>query len=159
MKSSIFSPCLIFTTDPLSTYKTSCKKVNKWTSACICCMRTGRKMKQSVIAKRKYIPNTQEAGVWGCKLKPCSCNMHRHREQPNQFPGKWICCNNVSEMTNFHTEMRKRKLTSAGVGSSLSLPRKSADSHTGPTTSKVATCASAAGGETSSMCCMKCDHA
>jgi hypothetical protein len=43
--------------------------------------------------------------------------------------------------------------TSSGVGSSLSFPRKSADSQTGPTISKVATSAPGEGGETSSICC------
>ena len=43
--------------------------------------------------------------------------------------------------------------TFSGVGSSLSLPRKSADSQTGPTISKVATFASGEGGETNSICC------
>lgn len=43
--------------------------------------------------------------------------------------------------------------TLAGVGSSLFFPKKSADSHTGPTTSKVETSALAGWGETSSMCC------
>jgi len=42
--------------------------------------------------------------------------------------------------------------TLAGVGSSLSFPRKSADSQTGPTTSKVETSALGDAGETSSMC-------
>lgn len=45
--------------------------------------------------------------------------------------------------------------TLAGVGSSLSFPRKSADSHTGPTTSKDEISASGEAGETSSMCCNK----
>jgi hypothetical protein len=45
------------------------------------------------------------------------------------------------------------KKTSSGVGSSLSFPRKSADSQTGPTISKVATSAPGEGGETSSICC------
>ena len=44
-------------------------------------------------------------------------------------------------------------MTSSGVGSSLSFPRKSADSQTGPTISKVATSAPGEGGETSSICC------
>jgi hypothetical protein len=43
--------------------------------------------------------------------------------------------------------------TLAGVGSFLSIPRKSADSQTGPTTSKVEISASGGVGETSSMCC------
>ena len=43
--------------------------------------------------------------------------------------------------------------TLAGVGSSLSFPRKSADSQTGPTTSKVEVSASGGAGETNSMCC------
>lgn len=41
----------------------------------------------------------------------------------------------------------------AGVGRSRSLPKKSADSHTGPTTSNVEFFVSGGGGETSSMCC------
>ena len=43
--------------------------------------------------------------------------------------------------------------TFSGVGSTLSFPKKSADSQTGPTTSKVETSASCGGGETSSICC------
>lgn len=45
--------------------------------------------------------------------------------------------------------------TLAGVGSSLPFPKKSADSQTGPTTSKVAISAFAGAGETSSICCIK----
>jgi len=49
-------------------------------------------------------------------------------------------------------EQLKKRITLAGVGSSLSFPRKSADSQTGPTTSKVETSALGDAGETSSMC-------
>ena len=41
----------------------------------------------------------------------------------------------------------------AGVGSSLSFPKKSADSQTGPTTSKVVFSAFDGAGETNSICC------
>lgn len=45
-------------------------------------------------------------------------------------------------------------VTLDGVGSSLPLPKKSADSQTGPTTSKVEISAFGGEGETSSMCCI-----
>lgn len=49
--------------------------------------------------------------------------------------------------------IRSLHITLGGVGSSLSFPKKSADSQTGPTTSKVEISASGEAGETSSICC------
>lgn len=95
---------------------------------------------------------------------PCSCSKHLHHEQPDQLPA------NKRELSFFlqlhNTPLKKKKKrcdnpiggldnTLAGVGSSLSFPRKSADSHTGPTTSKDEISASGEAGETSSMCCNK----
>lgn len=52
-----------------------------------------------------------------------------------------------------HLPEKAKHITIGGVGSTLSFPRKSADSQTGPTTSKVEISVLEGGGETSSMCC------
>jgi hypothetical protein len=51
------------------------------------------------------------------------------------------------------SESLARKSTRSGIAISRSLPKKSEDSQTGPTTSNVALFAPAAGGDTNSMCC------
>jgi hypothetical protein len=61
----------------------------------------------------------------------------------------YYLCNYLNIIISIHYS------TFAGVGSSLPFPKKSADSQTGPTTSKVAISAFAGAGETSSICCRK----
>jgi hypothetical protein len=51
------------------------------------------------------------------------------------------------------SESLARKSTCSGIAISRSLPKKSEDSQTGPTTSNVVLFAPAAGGDTNSMCC------
>lgn len=103
-----------------------------------------------------YGPNIQGDASWDCRSKPCSCSKHLHRELPSLHPERtqhiYISIK-LRVLIALVLIVALKMFTFEGVGSSLSFPKKSADSQTGPTTSNVETSPSDTGGETSSMCC------